>query len=136
MKKLILTVVISIISSQSIAGIGDIYSCKNRIIAHSEKGYETWDNKHLDRFSFKREKNQITFEKYSDLPSYNNMQIMSSSGETFTAYGEYFGGINPTYFYLSYRNGVFGSSDHLFFKDKELKVTSSIADCFISNLSE
>jgi hypothetical protein len=135
MKKLLATLLLSIISNHTIAAVGDIYSCKAKIIAHSEKGYETWDNKHLDNFSFKREKNEIIFEKYSSLSSANNLQITSSLDETFTAYGEYFVGINPTYKYLSYRNGLFVYSQHLFFKDERINVTSKIADCFISNLN-
>ena len=83
MRKLLLTLLLSIISSQSIAAIGDVYSCEwvSSVYSGSDDEEAYWNSpkEFLKKtFVFKREKNNIAFEK-DFLSSNTDLQISLNS---------------------------------------------------------
>ena len=133
MKKLLLLLLL--FSNLSIAAIGDIYSCNETAIVISNEAQGALDSNYLSDFSFRRTKDEIIFEKYKSFSSKYNMQIIFDSSEVFTASGGRFAGDElPVHAFLSYEDGKFILSSNLYLST-EVLITTTIANCFISNLS-
>ena len=127
MRKLLITLLLSIISSHTIAAVGDVYNCQELSKVYSRAGGGVMDgNKSLSNFAFKREKNKISFEY---LPS---LTVTSSNKEEFTAFNKDKSG---TYDYLTFKNGMYASTSNTFqYGADTLLVMSIIAKCKVSKL--
>ena len=128
MKKLLLLLLLSIISNQSIAAVGDVYNCKELSKVYTRAGGGVMDSKNsLSNFAFKREKNTISFEY---LPS---LTVTSSNEEEFTAFNKDESG--TVYDYLTFKNGMYAYTSKTFqYGSDTLLVMSIIAKCKVSKL--
>ena len=128
MKKILLHLLLSIISSQTIAAVGDVYNCQELSKVYSRAGGGVMDgNKSLSNFAFKREKNKISFEY---LPS---LTVTSSNKEEFTAFNKDIS--SSVYDYLTFKNGMYAYTSNTFqYGTDTLLVMSIIAKCKVSKL--
>ena len=128
MNKLLLLLLLSIISNQSIAAVGDVYNCKELSKVYTRAGDGVMDSKNsLSDFAFKREKNTISFEY---LPS---LTVTSSNEEEFTAFNKDKSG--TVYDYLTFKNGMYAYTSKTFqYGSDTLLVMSIIAKCKVSKL--
>ena len=128
MKKLLLLLLLSIISNQSIAAVGDVYNCKELSKVYTRAGGGVMDgNNSLSNFAFKRDKNSISFE---DWPS---LTVTSSNEEEFTAFNKDKSG--TVYDYLTFKNGMYAYTSKSFqYGYETLLVMSIIAKCKVSKL--
>jgi len=138
LKKLLLTLLFSIISSQSIAAIGDVYSCEWVSSAYSgsddEEAYWNSPKEFLKKtFVFKREKNNIAFEK-NFLSSNTDLQITLNSDEVFVASSVNLLDKQSTNFVsIVYKDGNFTISKHGYLSG-DVVVNTKIAKCYIPQL--
>ena len=128
MKKILLTLLLSIISSHTIAAVGDVYNCQELSKVYSRAGGGVMDgNKSLSNFAFKRNKNSISFEY---LPS---LTVTSSNKEEFTA--SYKDNSSTVYDYLTFKNGMYAYTSKTFqYGSDTLLILSIIAKCKVSKL--
>jgi len=138
MRKLLLTLLLSIISSQSIAAIGDVYSCEWVSSTFSgsdgEEAYWNSPKEFLKKtFVFKREKNNIAFEK-DFLSSNTDLQISLNSDEVFVASSVKL--LNKDLHYVSviYKDGNFTITKHGYWLNGDVVVNTDIAKCYIPQL--
>ncbi|MDC1046599.1 hypothetical protein OAR18_03215 [Candidatus Pseudothioglobus singularis] len=138
MKKLLLTLLLSIISSQSIAAIGDVYSCEWVSSTFSgsdgEEAYWNSPKEYLKKtFVFKREKNNIAFEK-DFLSSITDLQISLNSDEVFLASSVKLLNKNLHYVSVVYKDGIFTITSHQYWLNGDVVVNTKIAKCYIPEL--
>ena len=138
MRKLLLTLLLSIISSQSIAAIGDVYSCEWVSSTFSgsdgEEAYWNSPKEFLKKtFVFKREKNNIAFEK-DFLTSNTDLQISLNSDEVIVASSVKL--LNKDLYYVSviYKDGNFTITRHQYWLNGDVVVNTKIAKCYIAEL--
>ena len=138
MRKLLLTLLLSIISSQSIAAIGDVYSCEWVSSTFSgsdgEEAYWNSPKEFLKKtFVFKREKNNIAFEK-DFLTSNTDLQISLNSDEVFLASSVKLLNKNLHYVSVIYKDGNFTITRHQYWLNGDVVVNTKIAKCYIAEL--
>jgi hypothetical protein len=138
MKKLLLTLLLSIISSQSFSAIGDVYSCEWVSSTFSgsdgEEAYWNSPKEFLKKtFVFKREKNNIAFEK-DFLSSNTDLQISLNSNEVIVASSVKL--LNKDLYYVSviYKDGNFTITRHQYWLNGDVVVNTDIAKCYIPEL--
>ena len=138
MKKLLLTLLLSIISSQSFSAIGDVYSCEWVSSTFSgsdgEEAYWNSPKEFLKKtFVFKREKNNIAFEK-DFLTSNTDLQISLNSDEVIVASSVKL--LNKDLYYVSviYKDGNFTITRHQYWLNGDVVVNTKIAKCYIAEL--
>ena len=138
MKKLLLTLLLSIISSQSFAAIGDVYSCEWVSSTFSgsdgEEAYWNSPKEFLKKtFVFKRDKNNIAFEK-DFLSSNTELQISLNSDEVFVASNVKL--LNKQLHYVSvvYKDGIFTITKHGYWLNGDVVVNTDIAKCYVPEL--
>ena len=138
MKKLLLTLLLSIISSQSFSAIGDVYSCEWVSSTFSgsdgEEAYWNSPKEFLKKtFVFKREKNNIAFEK-DFLTSNTDLQISLNSDEVFVASSVKLLNKNLHYVSVVYKDGLFTNTKHGYWLNGDVVVNTDIAKCYIAEL--
>jgi len=138
MKKLLLTLLLSIISSQSFSAIGDVYSCEWVSSTFSgsdgEEAYWNSPKEFLKKtFVFKREKNNIAFEK-DFLTSNTDLQISLNSDEVFVASSVKLLNKNLHYVSVVYKDGLFTNTNHGYWLNGDVVVNTDIAKCYIPEL--
>ena len=138
MRKLLLTLLLSIISSQSIAAIGDVYSCEWVSSTFSgsdgEEAYWNSPKEFLKKtFVFKREKNNIAFEK-DFLTSNTDLQISLNSDEVIVASSVKLLNKNLHYVSVVYKDGIFTITKHGYWLNGDVVVNTDIAKCYIPQL--
>ena len=139
MRKLLLTLLLSIISSQSIAAIGDVYSCEGVSSTFSgsdgEEAYWNSPKEFLKKtFVFKREKNNIAFEK-DFLSSNTDLQISLNSDEVFVASSvKLLSKPSTNYVSVVYKDGIFTITKHGYWLNGDVVVNTDIAKCYIPQL--
>ena len=138
MKKLLLTLLLSIISSQSFSAIGDVYSCEWVSSTFSgsdgEEAYWNSPKEFLKKtFVFKREKNNIAFEK-DFLTSNTDLQISLNSDEVFVASSVKLLNKNLHYVSVVYKDGLFTNTKHGYWLNGDVVVNTDIAKCYIPEL--
>jgi hypothetical protein len=139
MRKLLLTLLLSIISSQSIAAIGDVYSCEWVSSTFSgsdgEEAYWNSPKEFLKKtFVFKREKNNIAFEK-DFLSSNTDLQISLNSDEVFVASSvKLLSKPSTNYVSVVYKDGIFTITKHGYWLNGDVVVNTDIAKCYIPQL--
>ena len=138
MKKLLLTLLLSIISSQSFSAIGDVYSCEWVSSTFSgsdgEEAYWNSPKEFLKKtFVFKREKNNIAFEK-DFLTSNTDLQISLNSDEVIVASSVKLLNKNLHYVSVVYKDGIFTITSHQYWLNGDVVVNTKIAKCYIAEL--
>ena len=138
MKKLLLTLLLSIISSQSFSAIGDVYSCEWVSSTFSgsdgEEAYWNSPKEFLKKtFVFKREKNNIAFEK-DFLSSNTDLQISLNSNEVIVASSVKL--LNEYLHFVSvvYKDGNYTITSHQYWLNGDVVVNTDIAKCYIPEL--
>ena len=141
MKKLLLLLLLSLISSHSIAAIGDVYSCEwiSSVFSGSENEKANWNNpkEYLKKnFVFKREKNNIAFEK-NFLPlwrSKTDLKISLNSDEVFVAASVKLLSKPTNYVSVVYKDGILTIARHYYITG-DVVVNTDVAKCYIPELS-
>ena len=138
MKKLLLTLLLSLISSHSIAAIGDVYSCEwiSSVFSGSENEKADWNNpkEYLKKnFVFKREKNNIAFEK-NFLSSNTDLKISLNSDEVFVAASVKLLSKPTNYVSVVYKDGILTIARYYYITG-DVVVNTDVAKCYIPELS-
>ena len=138
MKKLLLTLLLSLISSHSIAAIGDVYSCEwiSSVFSGSENEKANWNNpkEYLKKnFVFKREKNNIAFEK-NFFSSDTDLKISLNSDEVFVAASVKLLSKPTNYVSVVYKDGILTIARH-YYMTPDVAVNTDVAKCYIPELS-
>ena len=131
MKKLIFSIFLSLLSTQSFSGVGDVYNCKETsALSLFDNGAITNLNNTLSNFSFRRNSTEIIIES-AIIPTVTSLNITSSKDEEFTAFkkDKSSGGFE----YLTFRNGMYINTIKVISSDYASVITI-IAKCRISKL--
>ncbi|WP_416694020.1 hypothetical protein [Candidatus Pseudothioglobus sp. Uisw_050_01] len=138
MKKLLLSLLLSIISSQSFSAISDVYSCEWVSSTFSgsdgEEAYWNSPKEFLKKtFVFKREENNIAFEK-DFLSSNTDLQISLNSNEVIVASSVKLLNEHLHYVSVVYKDGNFTITSHQYWLNGDVVVNTDIAKCYIPEL--
>ena len=129
--RLLKSVLLLLISSQSFAGVGDIYNCEETSAGTIYSDGKTIDlNGSLTNFSFKRNESEIIKEQPLS-SSFTSLKITSSNKEQFTAFGK---DESDGFEYITYMNGVFISTSKVIYSaySDNASVMSIIAKCRVN----
>ena len=137
-KKILITSLLLLMTNTSIAAIGDVYSCEWVSSTFSgsdgEEAYWNSPKEFLKKtFVFKREKNNIAFEK-DFLTSNTDLQISLNSDEVFVASSVKLLNKNLHYVSVVYKDGIFTITKHGFWLNGDVVVNTDIAKCYIPQL--
>ena len=138
MKKLLLLLLLSIISSQSIAAIGDVYSCEwiSSVFSGSEDEKADWNNPKeyaKKNFVFKREKNNIAFEK-NFFSSDTDLKISLNSDEVFVAASVKLLSKPTNYVSVVYKDGILTIARYYYITG-DIVVNIDVSKCYVPELS-
>ena len=125
MKKLIFSIFLSLLSTQSFSGVGDLYNCKETsALTLSDNGAITNLNSTLSNFSFRRNSTEIIIES-PITTSTTSLNVTSSKDEEFTA--------SRAFEYLTFKNGIYINTTKVIHSDSAYVMTI-IAKCRVSKL--
>ena len=131
MKQLITIIFLSLLSTQSFAGVGDFYNCEETSAVTSfNDGSISNLNTTLSNFSFRRNKSEILTEK-PFISNITTLNITSSKDEEFTAFHK--DNSENGFEYLTYKNGIYINTTKVTGSDYA-SVLTIIAKCKISKL--
>ena len=131
MKQLINIIFLSLLSTQSFAGVGDLYNCEETSAVTSlNDGYISNQNTTLSNFSFRRNKSEIVIET-PYISTITTLSVTSSKDEEFTAFHK--DKSENGFEYLTYKNGVYINTIKVTGSDYA-SVMTIIAKCKISKL--
>ena len=125
MKKLIFSIFLSLLSTQSFSSVGDLYNCKETsALTLSDNGAITNLNSTLSNFSFRRNSTEIIIE--SPITTIiTSLNVTSSKDEEFTA--------SRAFEYLTFKNGIYINTTKVIHSDSAYVMTI-IAKCRVSKL--
>jgi len=125
MKKLIFSIFLSLLSTQSFSSVGDLYNCKETsALTLSDNGAITNLNSTLSNFSFRRNSTEIIIES-PITTSTTSLNVTSSKDEEFTA--------SRAFEYLTFKNGIYINTTKVIHSDSAYVMTI-IAKCRVSKL--
>ena len=131
MKQLITIIFLSLLSTQSFAGVGDLYNCEETSAVTSlNDGYISNQNTTLSNFSFRRNKSEIVIET-PYISTITTLSVTSSKDEEFTAFHK--DKSENGFEYLTYKNGIYINTTKVTGSDYA-SVMTIIAKCRISKL--
>ena len=131
MKQLITIIFLSLLSTQSFAGVGDLYNCEETsAVTSMNDGYISNQNSTLSNFSFRRNKSEILIET-PYISTITTLSVTSSKDEEFTAFHK--DKSENGFEYLTYKNGVYINTTKVTGSDYA-SVMTIIAKCKISKL--
>ena len=131
MKQLIIIIFLSLLSTQSFAGVGDLYNCEETSAVTSlNDGYISNQNTTLSNFSFRRNKSKIVIET-PYISTITTLSVTSSKDEEFTAFHK--DKSENGFEYLTYKNGIYINTTKVTGSDYA-SVMTIIAKCRISKL--
>jgi len=138
MKKLLLLLLLSLISSHSIAAIGDVYSCEwiSSVFSGSEDEKADWNNPKeyaKKNFVFKREKNNIAFEK-NFFSSDTDLKISLNSDEVFVAASVKLLSKPTNYVSVVYKDGILTIARYYYITG-DIVVNIDVSKCYVPELS-
>ena len=126
MKKLIFSIFLSLLSTQSFSSVGDLYNCKETsALTLSDNGAITNLNSTLSNFSFRRNSTEIIIES-PITTTITTLNVTSSKDEEFTASSREFE-------YLTFKNGIYINTTKVIYSDSAYVMTI-IAKCRVSKL--
>jgi len=125
MKKLIFSIFLSLLSTQSFSSVGDLYNCKETsALTLSDNGAITNLNSTLSNFSFRRNSTEIIIESPITTTT-TSLNVTSSKDEEFTA--------SRAFEYLTFKNGIYINTTKVIHSDSAYVMTI-IAKCRVSKL--
>jgi len=125
MKKLIFSIFLSLLSTQSFSSVGDLYNCKETsALTLSDNGAITNLNSTLSNFSFRRNSAEIIIES-PITTTITSLNVTSSKDEEFTA--------SRAFEYLTFKNGIYINTTKVIHSDSAYVMTI-IAKCRVSKL--
>ena len=125
MKKLIFSIFLSLLSTQSFSSVGDLYNCKETsALTLSDNGAITNLNSTLSNFSFRRNSTEIIIES-PITTTITSLNVTSSKDEEFTA--------SRAFEYLTFKNGIYINTTKVIHSDSAYVMTI-IAKCRVSKL--
>ena len=131
MKQLITIIFLSLLSTQSFAGVGDLYNCEETsAVTSMNDGSISNQNSTLSNFSFRRNKSEILIET-PYISTITTLSVTSSKDEEFTAFHK--DKSENGFEYLTYKNGVYINTTKVTGSDYA-SVMTIIAKCRISKL--
>ena len=131
MKQLITIIFLSLLSTQSFAGVGDLYNCEETsAVTSMNDGSISNQNSTLSNFSFRRNKSEILIET-PYISTITTLSVTSSKDEEFTAFHK--DKSENGFEYLTYKNGVYINTSKVTGSDYA-SVMTIIAKCKISKL--
>jgi len=137
-KKILITSLLLLMTNTSIAAIGDVYSCEwiSSTFSDSKVEEPSWNSPEeflKKKFVFRREENNITFEKDFRLSS-TDLKISLNSDEVFVASSVKLLSNPNNFVSVVYKDGNLTITEHLYTSSKNVFVVTDISKCYVPNL--